>query len=82
MNKIVAGFGAVVAALSAPFVAFAQTPTITEVSSDSTQLLVNGAASYQEGLFDIAALIWPYVLTIMLFFLAIRFGMGWLKGKH
>lgn len=83
-GKIAATLGGVTGlAMLAPL-AHAQTPTITQVDPAATQLLVNGVASIQDAIFSIAGLIWPYALTVLLFFLAIRFGMGWFHGgaKH
>ena len=59
--------------------AFAQTPVPVVVDADATQLLVNGMASIRDTLFSIAGIVWPYALTVMLFFLAIRFGMSFFK---
>lgn len=58
----------------------AQTPTITPIDPAANQLLVNGVATIQSGIFDTAALVWPYALTVLLFFLVIKFGMGWFRG--
>lgn len=84
MKAKIAAIGAgVVGFLALAPMAFAQTPTITPVDSSATQLLVNGVASMQSALFTIAALIWPYALTVLLFFLAIRFGISWFhRGAH
>lgn len=39
------------------------------------QLVVNGVSSIQNTLFFIAGTVWPWALAVVLFFLAIRFGM-------
>lgn len=54
-------------------------PTIVQVASGSKQLLLNAAGSVRSALFAIAVKIWPYVLAVGLFFLAIRFGMSWFR---
>lgn len=81
ISKVVAAIALTVSVMSVTAgEAYAQTPTITPIDSDATQLLVNGVASIQSALFTIAGLIWPYALTVLLFFLAIRFGMRWFHG--
>jgi len=79
-SKVLGALGSVAAFLGIAGVAHAQTPTITAVDPAATQLLVNGVGSVQAAIFSIAALIWPYALTVLLFFLAIRFGMRWFHG--
>ena len=64
--------------------AFAQaiTPVPQSVPAEMEQLAVDGVVSVQQGFFDIVGLIWPYVLILILGFLAIRFGMRmiWRRG--
>lgn len=64
--------------------AFAQaiTPAPQAVPAEMQQLAVDGVVSVQQGFFDIVGLIWPYVLILVLGFLAIRFGMRmiWRRG--
>jgi hypothetical protein len=78
--KIGAVLGAVSTFLGLAGSVHAQTPTLTPISSDASQLLVNGVGSIQAALYAIVALIWPYVLGVMIFFLVIRFGMRFFKG--
>ena len=78
--KVLGAVGSVAAFLGLASRVHAQTPTITPVDSAATQLLVNGVGSIQAAIFSIAGLVWPYALTVLLFFLAIRFGMRWFHG--
>lgn len=55
------------------------TPVPVVVSTEATQLLVNGMASIRDTLFSIAGVVWPYALAVLLFFLAIRFGMSFFR---
>jgi len=76
-GKILGALGTVGAFLSMGVgKAFAQTPTVATVPTEMTQLAVNGVASVQEGFFSVVGLIWPYVLILILGFLAIRYGMS------
>jgi len=82
--KILGAVSAVGAFLAMAPKAFAQaiTPVPASVPAEMKQLAVDGVVSVQEGFFDIVALIWPYVLILILGFLAIRFGMRmiWRRG--
>jgi hypothetical protein len=74
--------GAVAFLATAPH-AFAQaiTPVPVEVPTEMKQLALDGVVSIQQGFFSIVALVWPYVLILVLGFLAIRFGMGMIHRR-
>jgi len=71
----ITGVGAFLASAPAVF-AQAITPNPVAVPAEMTQLAVDGVVTVQEGFFSIVGLIWPYVLLLIVGFLAIRYGMS------
>jgi hypothetical protein len=70
-----AGVGTFLAAAPAVF-AQAITPAPQAIPPAMEQLAVDGVVSVQQGFFSVVALVWPYVLVLILGFLAIRYGMS------
>ena len=58
------------------------TPIVEQVqgvSTEATQLVVNGVVSVKDTLTGIVAIVWPYALGVLLFFLVLRFGMRFFR---
>lgn len=81
--KILGGLSVVGGFLAFAPKAFAQaiTPVPQEIPAEMEQLAVDGVVSIQQGLFDVVALVWPYVLVLILGFLVIRVAMRMIFRK-